>query len=86
MLTLLRFYQTRSVVISVFAIVILSILGILFKNEHHEFVGGEEDPENGGQVAGTIFIAVIIYAVRFPFRPSHGGLRARTEKVLTITN
>jgi hypothetical protein len=52
-----------SFVISVFAIVILSILGLLFKNNHHEFVGGEEDPKDGPEVAATIFTAVIIYAV-----------------------
>ncbi|CAK7265779.1 hypothetical protein SEPCBS119000_001686 [Sporothrix epigloea] len=51
------------VVISVFAIIILSIMGLLFKNNHHEMVGGVEDPENGPEVAATIFIAVLIYAV-----------------------
>ncbi|TPX15382.1 uncharacterized protein E0L32_004362 [Thyridium curvatum] len=68
------------VVISVFAIVILSILGILFKNEHHEFVGGEEDPENGGQVAGTIFIAVIIYAGFLVFCGLQGLLHMRESR------
>ena len=52
-----------SVVISVFAIIILSILGLLFKNNHHEVVGGVEDPENGPAVAGTVFVAVLVYAV-----------------------
>ena len=52
-------------VISVFAIVILSILGGLYKSNHHEVVGGIEDPEDGPAVAGTIFTAVIVYAVRY---------------------
>jgi hypothetical protein len=52
-------------VISVFAIVILSILGFLFKGNHPELVGGEDDPEDGPAVAATVFTAVIIYAVRF---------------------
>lgn len=55
-----------SVVISIFAIVILSILGLLFKANHPELVGGNEDPSNGPQVATTVFTAVIIYVVRFP--------------------
>jgi len=56
--------SSHSVVISVFAIVILGTLGLLFKNNHHELVGGVEDPENGPEVAGTIFVAVLVYAVR----------------------
>jgi hypothetical protein len=51
-------------VISVFAIVILSVLGFLFKGNHPELVGGEDDPEDGPAVAATVFTAVIIYAVR----------------------
>jgi len=54
----------NSFVISVFAIVVLSVLGILFKSNHPELVGGEEDPEDGPAVAATVFTAVIIYAVR----------------------
>jgi hypothetical protein len=53
----------NSTVISVFAIIILSVLGALFRSNHHEFVGGDEDPENGPEVAGTIFVAVFIYIV-----------------------
>jgi ribonuclease kappa len=52
-------------VISIFAIVILSVLGLVFRSNHHEFVGGDEDPSDGPEVAGTIFTAVTIYAVRF---------------------
>jgi hypothetical protein len=53
----------NSVVISIFAIVILSTLGLLFRANHPELVGGDEDPEDGATVAATVFIAVIIYAV-----------------------
>jgi ribonuclease kappa len=52
-----------STVISVFAIVILSVLGLLFKSNHHELVGGDDDPDNGPAVAATVFIAVAVYAV-----------------------
>jgi ribonuclease kappa len=50
-------------VISVFAIIILGILGLLFNSSHHELVGGTEDPANGPEVAATIFVAVMVYAV-----------------------
>ncbi|KAK9417867.1 putative Amino acid permease/ SLC12A domain-containing protein [Seiridium unicorne] len=52
------------VVISAFAILILSVIGSLFRTGHHEFTGGKDDPDPkvGGEVAGTIFIAVIVYA------------------------
>ncbi|KIW79070.1 hypothetical protein Z517_08910 [Fonsecaea pedrosoi CBS 271.37] len=50
-------------VLSVFAIVILSIIGSLFARDHHMMMGLEEDPEDGGAVAASIFIAVAVYAV-----------------------
>lgn len=56
----------HSVIISLFAIVILSILGGLYRNNHHEFLGGVEDPKDGKAVAGTVFTAVIVYAVSWP--------------------
>lgn len=44
--------------------IILGILGILFNNSHPELVGGEDDPENGPEVAATVFTALVIYTVR----------------------
>jgi hypothetical protein len=58
-----------STVISAFAILILGILGLLFNAEHPEMVGGVEDPADGHEVAATIFIAVMIYAVSTCVRP-----------------
>jgi len=48
----------------VFAIIILTVLGILFRSGHEEFVGGRDDPTDGKAVSGTIFTAVIVYGVR----------------------
>jgi ribonuclease kappa len=59
----LFFSPPISTVISVFGIVILSIIGGLYKSGHEEFVGGVDDPTDGKAVAGTIFTAVIVYAV-----------------------
>ena len=53
-----------SIVISCFAIVILSVIGALFKANHHSMTGTIEDPENHAAVAATVFSAVIVYAVR----------------------
>ncbi|KAH6671294.1 hypothetical protein B0J14DRAFT_656273 [Halenospora varia] len=49
------------IVISCFAIVILSIIGALFKANHHSMMGSTEDPVDGAAVAGTVFSAVIVY-------------------------
>ncbi|KAJ8059093.1 hypothetical protein OCU04_012069 [Sclerotinia nivalis] len=51
------------IVISVFAIVILSIIGALFKSNNHALLGGKEDPEDGAAVAATVFGAVVVYAI-----------------------
>ncbi|KYK58568.1 hypothetical protein DCS_05585 [Drechmeria coniospora] len=67
-------------VISLFAIVILSILGGLYRSGHEEFVGGREDPEDGEVVAGTIFTAVIVYAGFFVFCGLQGLLHVRERR------
>ena len=59
------------IVLSVFAIVILSTIGALFKSGSHTMLGGEEDPEDGNAVAGAVFGAVFIYVVC--------GISRRTE-------
>ncbi|KAH8167130.1 hypothetical protein CIB48_g1136 [Xylaria polymorpha] len=50
------------VVISVFAILILSVIGSLYRSKHHEFVGSTGDTKNPSEVSSTIFTAVIVYA------------------------
>jgi len=59
-------------VISIFAVIILSVLGSLFARNHHVVMGMEEDPDEGtnAAVASSIFIAVAVYAVYFPGGPS----------------
>jgi hypothetical protein len=74
-LTEYQLINSSSIVISVFAIVILSIIGALFKSNHHSMMGSVDDPEDGAAVAATVFSAVIVYAVRSSpipilFRPS----------------
>jgi hypothetical protein len=64
----------------VFAIIILSIIAVLYRSEHEEFPS--KDPKG---VSGTIFTAVIVYAVRLvrpkPPAPYH---RVTNERSLTI--
>ncbi|KAK3337106.1 hypothetical protein B0T19DRAFT_60666 [Cercophora scortea] len=67
-------------VISVFAIIILSVLGILFKGNHPELVGGIEDPDDGPATAGAVFIAVIIYAGFLVFCGLQGLLHLRENR------
>ncbi|KAK4186134.1 hypothetical protein QBC35DRAFT_453531 [Podospora australis] len=68
------------VVISVFAIVILSTLGFLFRANHPELVGGGEDPKNGPEVATTVFTAVIIYVGFLVFCGFQGLLHIRESR------
>ncbi len=35
------------------------------QSDHHTMMGSTEDPENGKAVAGSIFVAVAVYAVCF---------------------
>jgi len=71
-------YHDNSIVISCFAIVILSVIGALFKANHHSMVGTINDPKDGAAVAGTVFSAVIVYAVR-PTTPSIYTFRGLKE-------
>ncbi|KAG4406856.1 hypothetical protein JTP64_004240 [Candida tropicalis] len=52
---------------SSFAIVILSIIGYLFKVNNESFMGSINDPEDGESVAKTIFSAVFVYLAFFVF-------------------
>ncbi|KAL9945277.1 hypothetical protein D7B24_000120 [Verticillium nonalfalfae] len=67
-------------VISVFAILILGVLGLLFRANNHELVGGIEDPKNGPVVASTLFVAVIIYAGFLVFCGMQGVLHMRESR------
>ncbi|KAK8213308.1 hypothetical protein M8818_002607 [Zalaria obscura] len=68
------------IVISVFAIVILSILGSLFKSNHHSMVGSEEDPKDGPAVAAAVFGAVGIYGLFLVFCASQAWLHKRERR------
>ncbi|KAK3185633.1 hypothetical protein K4F52_005498 [Lecanicillium sp. MT-2017a] len=70
------------VVISAFAIVILSTLAGVYRSGHEEFVGGTEDPspEQGKAIAGTIFTAVIVYAAFLVFCGFQGMLHMRESR------
>ncbi|KAI9681795.1 MAG: hypothetical protein M1829_000540 [Trizodia sp. TS-e1964] len=68
------------VVVSVFAIVILSTIGALFKANHHSMVGSSEDPVDGKAVAGTVFSAVGVYAVFLTFCGFQAYLHSRQSK------
>ncbi|BCS03947.1 hypothetical protein CBS63078_5977 [Aspergillus niger] len=68
------------VVISVFAIVILSVLGSLYKSEHPGFTGSEGEPEDGAAVAASIFTAVLVYIAFFVFCAFQAYLHMRARR------
>ncbi|RMJ19011.1 hypothetical protein BHE90_009481 [Fusarium euwallaceae] len=67
-------------VLSVFAIVILSILALLYRTGHEEFTGGVSDPDDGKAVSGTIFTAVLVYVAFFLFCGIQGLMHARESR------
>ena len=78
-------YHQNSIVISCFAIVILSVIGALFKANHHSMVGTIDDPKDGAAVAGTVFSAVIVYAVRpTPSIYTFRGLESMKRRTVRI--
>ncbi|KAJ4984002.1 hypothetical protein SVAN01_10496 [Stagonosporopsis vannaccii] len=68
------------IVLSVFAIVILSTIGALFKSGSHTMLGGDEDPEDGNAVAGAVFGAVFIYIGFFVFCGLQAFLHIRESR------
>ncbi|ERF69128.1 hypothetical protein EPUS_01084 [Endocarpon pusillum Z07020] len=73
------------VVVSAFAIIILSILGALFKTDHHSMMGSTSSPEDGGAVAASIFIAVAVYAAFLVFCGFQALLHIRHSRRGTIS-
>ncbi|KAJ5164886.1 uncharacterized protein N7500_006716 [Penicillium coprophilum] len=73
------------VIISVFAIVILSVLGSLYSSNNHAYTGSKDEPEDGPAVAASIYTAVIVYAVRHnPSLSSDGVVTRERNWLLTM--
>ncbi|EON65958.1 hypothetical protein W97_05200 [Coniosporium apollinis CBS 100218] len=67
------------IVVSCFAIVILSIIGSLFKSNNHSMMGSTDDPEDGKAVAAAVFGAVGVYAIFLVFCSSQAWLHMRAR-------
>ncbi|PGH31041.1 hypothetical protein GX50_06199 [[Emmonsia] crescens] len=67
-------------IISIFAVIILSILGSLFKSNHHSITGSTKDPDNGPAVAASIFTAVVVYAFFVVFCGVQAFLHVRSSR------
>ncbi|KAM0699694.1 hypothetical protein Q7P36_000697 [Cladosporium allicinum] len=65
------------VVISIFAIIILSTIGSMFASGHHIVMGSSEDPKDGKGVAAAVFGAVVVYGVFLVFCGSQAFLHQR---------
>ncbi|KAF1981042.1 hypothetical protein K402DRAFT_365482 [Aulographum hederae CBS 113979] len=68
------------IVVSVFAIVILSVIGAMFKTNHHAMMGSTEDPKDGTAVAGAVFGAVVVYGIFLVFCASQAWLHMRASR------
>jgi len=55
------------IVVSLFAVVILTVCGIGFKYRWESFAGGVTDPEDTDAAATTLFISVGVFAVMLGF-------------------
>ncbi|CAN6609727.1 V-type proton ATPase subunit f [Trichomonascus vanleenenianus] len=68
-------------VLSVFGVLILSVLGMLFKSGHEVLMGSINDPEDGAAVANTIFGAVFVYLLFFLFCGCQVALHRRQNRI-----
>ncbi|KAJ5833325.1 hypothetical protein N7474_001636 [Penicillium riverlandense] len=68
------------VVISLFAIIILSVLGSLFNSNNHAYTGSEGEPEDGTAVAASIYTAVFVYCGFFVFCAFQAYLHVRESR------
>ncbi|KAG0129078.1 hypothetical protein HOY82DRAFT_506047 [Tuber indicum] len=69
------------IVTSALGIVILSVLGALFRSGHETMVGSTGDPEDGEKVAGVLFGAVMVYAGFLVFCSGQAWLHSRERRV-----
>ncbi|KIW09278.1 uncharacterized protein PV09_00199 [Verruconis gallopava] len=68
------------IVVSIFAIVILSIIGSMFKSGNPVMMGHTEDPKDGGAVAAAVFGAVAVYGGFLVFCASQAWLHMRESR------
>lgn len=68
-------------ILSAFGIVILSVIGWLFKTGHESMMGSINDPEDGNAVAKTVFGAVFVYIGFFVFCGSQALLIQRQNRI-----
>lgn len=60
-LTFQPFAAWSCTILSTFAVVILTVLALLFRANHESVMGSINDPEDGKAVSNTIFAAVFVY-------------------------
>ncbi|KAL7946509.1 hypothetical protein V8C42DRAFT_320859 [Trichoderma barbatum] len=67
-------------VLSFFAIIILSVLALLYRSNHEQLVGSINDPKDGKAVSSTVFTAVFVYIGFFVFCGLQGMLHVRENR------
>jgi len=69
------------IVLSIFAIVILSTIAALFRSGHESMMGSINDPKDGKAVASTITASVLVYAAFLVFCGAQAWLHSRRRGV-----
>ncbi|KAL6692140.1 hypothetical protein J3F84DRAFT_384317 [Trichoderma pleuroticola] len=69
-----------STVISFFAIIILSVLALLYRSNHEQLMGSVNDPTDGKAVSRTVFTAVFVYIGFLVFCGLQGMLHVRENR------
>ncbi|KAF8603522.1 hypothetical protein BDV93DRAFT_523292 [Ceratobasidium sp. AG-I] len=67
-------------VISVFGVVILTVMGYGFSNNWPALMGSVHDPKNGAAVGSTCYAAAVIYAAMIAFCGCQLGLHKRKSR------
>ncbi|CCX09640.1 hypothetical protein FPQ18DRAFT_355568 [Pyronema domesticum] len=67
-------------VLSVFAIIILSTIAMLFRSGHETMMGSINDPEDGQSVASTLMASVFVYAAFLVFCGGQAWLNAKESR------
>ncbi|KAK6353516.1 hypothetical protein TWF696_005479 [Orbilia brochopaga] len=68
-------------VVSFFAVIILSVIGALFKAEHEVVAGKFTDPDYPQVAAATVFGAVAVYGLFFLFCGCQAWLHTRQPRI-----
>ncbi|CAO1630992.1 unnamed protein product [Sympodiomycopsis kandeliae] len=68
-------------VLSIFGVLILSIIGYGFSHDWEAFMGSRDDPADGQAVATTCYVAALVYAAFILFCGCQLGAARRYSRI-----